>query len=62
MRQGASGLVHWDDPDGWEGDGDGGEGQHGEHMYTHGCTPMADSYESMAKTTTLCKVISLQLK
>jgi len=26
------------------------------------CTPMADSCECMAKTTTICKVISLQLK
>ena len=28
-----SGLVHWDDPEGW--DGEGGSGW-GEHMYTHG--------------------------
>ena len=26
------------------------------------CTPMADSCECMAKTTTICKVIRLQLK
>jgi len=31
-----SGLVHWDDPEGWDVEGDGGEGQDGEHMYTHG--------------------------
>ena len=31
-----SGLVHWDDPEGWDGeDGEGGF-QDGEHMYTHG--------------------------
>ena len=30
---GCSGLVHWDDPEGWMGR----EGvQDGEHMYTHG--------------------------
>ena len=29
-------LVHWDDPEGWDGEG-GGRGVHdGEHMYTHG--------------------------
>ena len=33
---GCSGLVHWDDPDGWDGEGSGREGQDGEHMYTHG--------------------------
>ena len=29
-------LVHWDDPEGWGGEGGKGEGQDGEHMYTHG--------------------------
>ena len=33
---GCSGMVHWDDPGGWVGVGDGREGQDGEHMYTHG--------------------------
>ena len=28
---GCLGLVHWDDPEGWDG-----EVQDGEHMYTHG--------------------------
>ena len=33
---GCSGLVHWDDPEGWDGEG-GGRGVHdGEHMYTRG--------------------------
>ena len=33
---GCSGLVHWDDPEGW-GEKGGGRGvQDGEHMYTHG--------------------------
>ena len=40
-----TGLVHWDDPEGWDGEGGGREGQDGEHMYT-----MAHSF----------KVISLQ--
>ena len=31
-----SGLVHWDDPEGWDGKGGGSGDQDGEHMYTHG--------------------------
>ena len=30
------GLVHWDDPEGWYGEGGGRGLQDGEHMYTHG--------------------------
>ena len=33
---GCSGLVHWDDPEEWDGEGGGREVQDGEHMYTHG--------------------------
>ena len=33
---GYSGLVHWDDPEGWDGEGVGRGVQDGEHMYTHG--------------------------
>ena len=33
---GCSGLVHWDDPEGWDGEGGGKEGQDGERMCTHG--------------------------
>ena len=32
---GCLGLVHWDDPEGWYGEG-GGRVQDGEHMYTCG--------------------------
>ena len=28
--------VHWDDPEGWDGEGGGRGVQDGEHMYTHG--------------------------
>ena len=35
MREtGCSGLVHWDDPDGWNGEGGGSGVLDGEHMYT----------------------------
>ena len=33
---GCSGLVHWDDPEGWNGEGGGRGFQDGEHMYTRG--------------------------
>ena len=54
---GCSGLVHWDDPERWDGERGGREGQDGDT-----CTPMADSCECMAKPPQYCKVISLQLK
>ena len=31
---GCPGLVHWDDPGGWDGEGGGRGVQDGEHMYT----------------------------
>ena len=54
---GCSGLVHWDDPEGWDGEGDGRGAQDGEP-----CTPVVDSCQCMAKPIQYCKVISLQLK
>ena len=33
---GCSGLVHWDDPEGWDGEGGGRGVQDGEHVYTRG--------------------------
>ena len=30
------GLMHWDDPEGWDGEGGGSGVQDGEHMYIHG--------------------------
>ena len=33
---GCSGLVHWDDPEGWYGEGGWRGVQDGEHMYTLG--------------------------
>ena len=47
---GCSGLVHWDDPDGWDGEGGGRWVQDGEHRYIHG------GFMSMyGKTTTILK-------
>ena len=33
---GCLGLVHWDDPEGWYGEGCGRRVQDGEHVYTRG--------------------------
>ena len=33
---GCLGLVHWDAPEGGDGEGGGREVQDGEHVYTHG--------------------------
>ena len=44
-------LVHWDDPEGWEGEGGGRGIQDVEHMYIH-----ADSSKCMAKPIQYCKV------
>ena len=54
---GCSGLVHWDDPEGWDGEGHGRGFRMG-----NTCTPVADSRQYMAKPIQYCKVISLQLK
>ena len=36
VKNSSSGLVHWDDPERWDGEGGGRGVQDGEHMYTHG--------------------------
>ena len=41
-------LVHWDDPEGWDGE-EGGRGVQDGNTYT----PMVDSCQCMAKTTTI---------
>ena len=33
---GCLGLVHWDEPEEWDGEAGGREVQDGEHMYTNG--------------------------
>ena len=33
---GCSGLVHWDEPEGWDGEGGGRGFQDGEQIYTYG--------------------------
>ena len=45
---GCLGLVHWDDPEGWYGEGGESGAQDGEHVYTCG--------RYMAKPIQYCKV------
>jgi len=47
---GSLGLVHWDDPEGWYGEG-GGRG----FRMGNTCTPMADACCCMAKPIQYCK-------
>ena len=54
---GCSGLVHWDDPEGWDGREVGGGFRMG-----NTCTSMVHSCQCMAKPLQYCKVISLQIK
>ena len=55
---GCLGLVHWDDPEGWDGD----RGGRGGFRMGDTCTPVVYLYQCMAKPIQYCKVISLQLK
>ena len=49
---GHSGLVHWDDPEGWDGAGEGEAFRMGDT-----CTSVADSCQCMVKPIQYCKVI-----
>ena len=46
---GHSKLLHWGNPEGWDGEGSGGGGWGQGDTYI----PMADSCQCMAKTTTI---------
>ena len=50
------GLVHWDDPEGWDGKGGGRGFQDGEHV-----NPWLIHVSVWQKPLQDCKVISLQL-
>ena len=53
---GCLGLVHWDDPEGWYGEGSGSGVQNGEQMYNCGWFKLR-----YGKTNTICKVINRPL-
>ena len=48
---GCLGLVHWDNPERWNGEGGGRE-----FRMWNTCTPMADSCQCMSKPIQYCKV------
>ena len=48
---GCLGLVHWDDPERWYGEGGGRRVQMG-----NTCIPVADSFQYLAKPIQYCKV------
>ena len=48
---GCLGLVHWDDPERWYGEGGGRRG----FRIGNSCTPMADSFQCMPKPIQYCK-------
>ena len=48
---GCLGLVHWDDPEGWYGEGEGRGFRMG-----NTCIPVADSFRCLAKPIQYCKV------
>ena len=54
---GHSKLLLWDNPEGWGGEGGGGQFRMG-----NTCAPVTDSFQCMAKPPQYCKLISLQLK
>ena len=52
-----SGLVHWDDPEGWDGEGGGGDSGWGTHVH-----PWLSHLSVRQKPLQYCKVINFQLK
>ena len=56
---GCLGLVHWDDPEGWDGEGGGRGVQDGEHVYT--CGGFMLMY-GKTNTILLCKIIIINDK
>ena len=54
---GCLGLVHWDDPEGWYGEGGGRRLQDGEHMYTCG-----GFISIFGKTNTIFESLKIKLK
>ena len=55
---GCSGMVHWDDPGGWDGEGGGRGVLDGEHMCACGWLIHVNVWQ---KPLQYCKIISLQL-
>ena len=54
---GCMGLVHWDDPEGWYGEGGGRRDQDREHMYTCG-----GFISIFGKTNTILQSLKIKLR
>ena len=53
---GCLGLVHWDDPEGWYGEGGGRREEGGGFRMGNTCIPVVDSFRYLAKLIQFCKV------
>ena len=56
---GCLGLVHWDDPEGWYGEGEGRRVQDGERMYT--CGGFISIFGKKKNSTVCCDPYSQKL-
>ena len=54
--------MHWDDPEGWYGEGGGSGVQDGKHVYACGRFMLMAEPIVLAEPIQYCKVISFQLK
>ena len=52
---GCLGLVHWDDPEGWYGEGGGRREKGGGFRMGNTYIPVVDSFQYLAKLIQLCK-------
>ena len=60
---GCLGLVHWDDPEGWYGEGVGRGVQDGEHVYTRGrCMLMYGKTNTILQSKKNNKIIKITFK
>ena len=48
---GCLGLVHWDDPEGWNGEGGGRRVKDGEHMYEVTTIPITPAIKGIMAST-----------
>ena len=60
---GCLGLVHWDDPERWYGEGGGRGVQDAEHVYTRGgCMLMYENTKSLVKYIQSNSIVEIKAK
>ena len=60
---GSVGMVHWDDPEGWYGEGGGRGVQDGEYMYTcGGCMLMYGKTNTILQSKKIKKIKNKRIK